>query len=201
VKNVAHRTLFLSYDSMEASKGCSVCKRTTPLSMFNKDRSTSDGLERRCKECNSVKSKEYHAKHKNKVSQRKKNRRLNDEEHRLSDNEKARGWHADHRARSHDNNRRWHENNRDKATEKQRRRYLVKKGVEGSHTTQEWEELKAFYDNRCLGCGSTESVLTRDHVVPITKGGSDYIHNIQPLCTPCNSSKRQKTIDYRINHG
>jgi 5-methylcytosine-specific restriction endonuclease McrA len=75
--------------------------------------------------------------------------------------------------------------------------------VEGSYTTQEWIELKTKYDNRCLCCGRHESELDdplqQDHVIPISKGGTNWITNIQPLCEKCNgmSGKGTKTIDYR----
>ncbi len=73
--------------------------------------------------------------------------------------------------------------------------------AEGFHTDAEWEALKMRYDNCCLRCGRREPeiTLTRDHVLPITKGGSDWITNIQPLCHSCNSSKNARTIDYRVN--
>lgn len=79
------------------------------------------------------------------------------------------------------------------------RRRALKLASEGSHTEEEWEELKAFYDYRCLCCGKQEPEikLTRDHVIPLTQGGSDSIDNVQPLCARCNSKKNNKHIDYR----
>lgn len=74
-----------------------------------------------------------------------------------------------------------------------------KRNAPGRFTLQEWERLKALFDYRCLRCLRREPQvrLTVDHVVPLIAGGSNYISNLQPLCKPCNSSKREKTIDYR----
>ena len=76
------------------------------------------------------------------------------------------------------------------------RRRAMKQNAEGSHTRQEWLDLCEKYEHKCLCCGE-ETNLSEDHIVPITKGGSDYISNIQPLCRSCNSRKSTKTIDYR----
>lgn len=35
---------------------------------------------------------------------------------------------------------------------------------------------------------------TKDHVVPLSKGGTNYIDNIVPACVSCNSSKRDKFL-------
>ncbi len=79
------------------------------------------------------------------------------------------------------------------------RRRALKLSVKGSHSEKEWQDLKAFYNFKCLKCEKQEPEikLTRDHVIPLTQGGSDSINNIQPLCARCNSKKNNKHIDYR----
>ena len=76
-----------------------------------------------------------------------------------------------------------------------------KNQAEGSHTEAEWEALKDNYNYTCLRCSKCEPeiTLTRDHIIPLSQGGSDWITNLQPLCPTCNSIKNDKTIDYRSN--
>jgi 5-methylcytosine-specific restriction endonuclease McrA len=73
--------------------------------------------------------------------------------------------------------------------------------AEGVFTASEWKNLCTYYEYTCLCCRRCEPEikLTVDHVVPLSKGGTNFIGNIQPLCQSCNSSKRAKIIDYRIN--
>lgn len=68
----------------------------------------------------------------------------------------------------------------------------------GYHSKSEWEKLKEHYNWSCLSCKRQEPhiKLSRDHIIPISIGGSDNIENIQPLCMSCNSQKGIKTIKY-----
>jgi 5-methylcytosine-specific restriction endonuclease McrA len=81
----------------------------------------------------------------------------------------------------------------------QMRRHARQMGARGSHSLRDWLNLKLQHGNRCLACGQQEPAvkLTRDHIVPLIAGGTNFIDNIQPLCGPCNSSKSVKVIDYR----
>ncbi len=74
--------------------------------------------------------------------------------------------------------------------------------VGGTFTTTEWLGLlgkhpvcptcKRRWEEISLPPGRT-SAVSRDHVVPISKGGPNAIGNIQPLCYSCNSKKGAKT--------
>jgi 5-methylcytosine-specific restriction endonuclease McrA len=70
-----------------------------------------------------------------------------------------------------------------------RRRRARLEGAIGSHTREAWEALLYFHNWSCARCGRNDQPLTEDHVVPLTRGGDDFITNIQPLCRPCNARK------------
>ncbi len=71
-----------------------------------------------------------------------------------------------------------------------------------NHTREEWEELKLTYGNRCAYCGRKMRRLTKDHIVPISKGDPmtvDKITNIVPACKSCNSKKNNRApFPYQI---
>jgi 5-methylcytosine-specific restriction endonuclease McrA len=70
----------------------------------------------------------------------------------------------------------------------------------GRHTPLEWEELKKQHKYTCLCCMRSEPdiSLEKDHIIPVSKGGSNFIENIQPLCVSCNRRKSAKVIRYQI---
>ena len=67
-------------------------------------------------------------------------------------------------------------------------RYARQRGAKGFHTLKEWQELKKKFNNCCAYC-KKEKPLTKDHIIPLSRGGTNFINNIQPLCRNCNSKK------------
>lgn len=76
--------------------------------------------------------------------------------------------------------------------------------AEGTYKSTEWKFLKQKYQNRCLRCDKKETDLlietglglTPDHVIPLKRGGSNYITNIQPLCINCNRANYIYSLRY-----
>ncbi|AFZ46291.1 HNH endonuclease [Cyanobacterium stanieri PCC 7202] len=52
---------------------------------------------------------------------------------------------------------------------------------------------------RCQSCGkqNQETTLNIDHIIPLAKGGSNDMSNLQTLCAKCNQQKRDK-LDRRF---
>ncbi len=50
------------------------------------------------------------------------------------------------------------------------------------------QSIKEKWKHKCAYCESTE-YLTIDHIVPQSKGGSDFLTNVLCCCRRCNNSK------------
>lgn len=91
----------------------------------------------------------------------------------------------------------WAEANPERRSQHRSNRRARLAQAEGAFTAEEFKSVCEQYENKCLCCGEAKK-LTPDHVIPLSKGGSNWINNIQPLCLPCNLKKGTKTTDYRL---
>ena len=62
------------------------------------------------------------------------------------------------------------------------------------HTKAEWIYRREEYNQRCAYCGihkdqTISKHLFREHVNPVSRGGTDHISNIVPACWICNGRK------------
>lgn len=96
----------------------------------------------------------------------------------------------------------WKRNNRDKVNAAQRKRRKGRPAC-GLFRGPEWIAFKATFDFTCQHCRAIEPTvrLEADHIVPIARGGSNDISNIQPLCRTCNSRKGARLESELVEHG
>ena len=213
---IYHSNRYISY------KTCKWCGLTKELSEFYDGR-----WGKKCKVCVRSRAQQYRREHSEQYAEYEKARaslphrvearRRYQEEHKDKISEYKKRWAADNEekvaasklayyerereeviARS----KKWTEDNPEKVSQakanNRRKRRAARHASLGSFTAEEFKALCEGYGNRCLACGDAEAALEADHVVPLTKGGSDDISNIQPLCGSCNRKKFVNTIDYRL---
>jgi len=67
-----------------------------------------------------------------------------------------------------------------------------------------WSTLRSMVfkrdDHTCTYCGKKDVELHCDHIIPISKGGSNAMHNLTTSCADCNLSKGSKSIAEWKNH-
>jgi 5-methylcytosine-specific restriction endonuclease McrA len=73
------------------------------------------------------------------------------------------------------------------------KRRALDKMLPSTLTAEEWEQIKKQYKYRCVYCGE-EKELTRDHIIPLTKGGAFTKDNVVPACRSCNATKHTKPV-------
>lgn len=176
------------------TKPCTKCERTLPLDSFSIDNRAKSGRASACKECQLAHRKktagqinEYQRKWREKNAEK------------LRAHQKK--YYETHKEDYLRRDREWRKNNPDKfrvldANKKARRRGNLTTGYVPDGAL---EALMGAYGAVCMapGCLST-GPLELDHVVPLTKGGSHDLRNLQLLCRTCNASKgNRSTADYR----
>ena len=206
------------------TKQCTNCDEVKPSEGFYKRKDTRDGLQRECKICQTSRRtaerrfnpdrhrengrKYYAANREQTLTNTRKHYEANRERYSLTHHK----WYEANKDKKLEQNREWRESNRELASEhasrwrkanpkrvrETERRYKLKRrlllaGARCDLTLQQWEQIKAFYKHRCALCGE-QTQLTRDHVIPITKGGEHTASNIIPLCRSCNSRKGNREL-------
>jgi hypothetical protein len=197
-----------------SEKKCSKCGQVKPAEAFWKKRRFRDGLDGRCAECRSAEQRAFY--HANLERERERARtfaRENAEKLRASPANGRNRYKTDSafRQAAIDRARRragenpeavkaWRTAYREAFPEKWRawsNAYRARKvGAEGDCTVDEWLAILRYFDFRCAYClKHTDEVgtLAREHMLPLSRGGTNHPDNLAPSCKVCNSRKRNST--------
>ena len=82
--------------------------------------------------------------------------------------------------------------------EKQELRKISLRAAGGKHNVREIQEILSYQENRCIYCNvrfDNGVQATRDHLVPVIFGGTDWALNIVMACRSCNTHRG--TIPFR----
>lgn len=187
----------------DLTKTCSKCKTEYPATTeyFSQKNSSKDGLDGRCKACH----REYRAANKEKIN--KYNREYNaanseeiseqKREYYEANKEKIRGYQREYRAA-----------NREKISEYDREYHQTSRGKEVRRTNHHRRRARKAeaplglpFDEKlqlkrqkscCYYCGRRLVKYHVDHVIPLSRGGSDGAENKVLACPDCNLSKGSK---------
>jgi 5-methylcytosine-specific restriction endonuclease McrA len=110
--------------------------------------------------------------------------------------EMTRNWREANPEKRRAMHKKWAANNPDKVRVNTHRRRARLLNVPGSHTAKDIRALYALQQGRCNYCkievGNTWHL---DHIMPVSRGGSNNPENLQVLCPSCNLRKHAKLPD------
>ena len=120
-------------------------------------------------------------------------------DHKEYKNEKSKQWRFDHPEYVKQYHKQYRQTPGGKANKQRARtkRRAREREIINTLTAQEWLDILEEYNYRCAYCGiefDYENLPTRDHVIPISKGGDNTKENVIPACQSCNSKKNIKII-------
>ena len=72
----------------------------------------------------------------------------------------------------------------------------VKCGIKGEFFAKEKHKGDVSYHFNLYARNQLgeEVLMTRDHIIPLSKGGSEVIENLQTMCSVCNQIKDNKVV-------
>lgn len=168
-------------------KWCNHCQQSKPLTDFYIAAKSADGRQWRCKDCAKASARErYFAAHeKNKEAAR---------DRVWLRNQTPEG----RRAKREADARAYRKNPDTWKNGAMRRRARQQSAPIGHFTDRDWQAIIARQHGECFYCGE-RTTLTKEHLTPLSRGGSHSVGNIVGACTHCNCQKRTKTrMEYRL---
>lgn len=168
------------------NKTCNRCNQDKPILDFYKNNKMLDGRVHQCIKCVLESKKIFYENNRDELYLKRKEFYWNNREESLKKSSEWAKKNKDKRKIIRD---RWTAKNKFAKSIMNKNWNAKKLGAVGSFSVEEYKNKLAKYDNKCGYCMSAEP-YTVDHIVPISKGGTNYITNIIPACLRCNGQKR-----------
>lgn len=186
-------------------KTCRICKADKPLDEFYQAPKMRDGFFSECKPCARAISLKW--KNKNRARTRKtaldkyyadpaaaaKKSAIYYLENTDKLRTASRIYYAENVDHCRSRNRQWKSENKEQVLVLNHRYRAKHRGVEGTHGIDDIERIFSQQKGKCAVCRTPLGPNRhRDHIVPLSRGGSNWAKNIQLLCPPCNLSKNAR---------
>jgi 5-methylcytosine-specific restriction endonuclease McrA len=183
---------------MSDSKTCSKCLQTKDLDCFYRTSKGKQSHEGTCIECRNALSRENYYKNRDKRAvqisiwqqNNKDKKRHHEKLWRRNNPELARKWRQNNPEKSRDYTKVFRQKNpeiskvllhRRRARLASAKNYLITK-----------TDIRSMLQKPCIYCGAKSTHI--DHVIPLSRGGSNSVGNLAPACQTCNLSKGPKLI-------
>ena len=73
-------------------------------------------------------------------------------------------------------------------------RYRAAREATPELTMKQWREVLSYYNNACAYCGIRNVTFTVEHIIPVSRQGTNDPYNLAPACLKCNCSKQAATL-------
>lgn len=161
-------------------KLCKRCKIEKSITEFDRHAQMSDGFLNKCKNCVRSYQRDWSKTHK----------RLSTEK----DRERVKKWVSENMERYSKNTGEWAKRNLDKRRAYSSKYRALKRG--NKHEPYDCAQIIEEEHSICYICLAYIDNPQLDHVIPISKGGSDSRDNLRVACGECNRKKSDKIYAY-----
>lgn len=173
----------------DSSKICSICCKKLPIALFlfRSDKRNSSW----CKPCAYAQTRAWNEKNKPRLKAlREKHSKLTPRRRQRAYEQK---WRDGHKELLQARSKIYYKNNKLSFYLRYRKRRALQLDAPGDFTESECRRLLELQRFLCVICRtSIRKGFHRDHIVPLSRGGSNDILNIQLLCQKCNHKKGAK---------